>query len=644
MNSIVGDGESVSGGSCAPRNELDSVETRLPRPLRTQVLDYDLVRRLEASTVRPKTLYPSLISVESNDSASGSNTPRRDPAIKPRRQLFARRRINSEDNEPVIPHLYSVSRPPFGTTERNDTISNQEDGSISIISDASDSVSDTGSVVIGKNVPSSRWNKVITKYFTWGRSKEDSGKNPNSSKESKKKSSSEKLSENSVKDSIKGSGNNLSQSATKEPVNELRKDSSKNTSRELFENLSRVSSRLYQTATENNARESSILDSTISSEPHIIATQHEGKTPPWAFRPRNLVTGAPFSFILPRTNPLCPTPIRRSNKRSQTMATGRAYAAPNVEMPKYIPPLSKVALKLFIPRFARWAQARQVQGLEGKLYLPLAIISPTAQQYFLINSSEQTDNTISWNQFVDNFLTNCPMDTDDAKTVLEVMSEKQLAQEKGSSYIQKLRSRIVDDWVKYDEKELVALMVKGLHPHIQQFLECPGMPDYYNTLMSVLRKYEERGLHTLYQVIQPAAVNSEVGNTKIVNNIEAKEYDPMDEIAGKVAEKIQAVMKINEQASAPNREWQQYPQQNNSQPQRGAFRGRGYQRGRYDGGERGSRGGGQSYPGRPVYCNFHRMEGHHTNECNALKRRQYNQNGGERNENRPQGNYLGRTD
>lgn len=387
------------------------------------------MRRLESQKV-PNALYPSLRSLENNLDVSRSSTPRRESVLKSRRELFPRRLSPLDSNE-VIPKLYSVPQAPVQGTYFTSSVASDRSASRNsqlpavtprvspvgareisnhqenVFSDDS-SASEAGSAIDVTNVPKPRLSWFIARFLHWGDTdKETSEERDREDSENSHKEATSNLSEHSTKESNKQVSENLRSSEKSNASKNSSKKHSRNLSEELIRSsskkssthssreASRESSKLYQTATEsnnkspsNNKSSSNISDTTTTSDAHIVARQHSGITPSWAFRPRNPETGAAFGYILPRTSHLCPSPRRCNNRASQTEKVARmSYTSslPSVEMPKYSMPLSKVALKLFIPRFSRWAQARGVHGQAAKLYLPLAIMSPTAQQYFIIH-------------------------------------------------------------------------------------------------------------------------------------------------------------------------------------------------------------------------------------------------------------------
>lgn len=170
------------------------------------------------------------------------------------------------------------------------------------------------------------------------------------------------------------------------------------------------------------------------------------------------------------------------------------YSSLNIEMPKYTLPLSRTALYAFIIRFQRWCQAKKISEDDAKLIFPQAFTNVHACNYFTINQADQIDASITWNDFIHKFITNCPFEAEDPKSVLEILQQKQLPLEKASIFIQRLRAQIVEDYSKYDEKDLIRLLTKNLNSHLQNFLECRGPPETYNDLMTLVKRYEERGL------------------------------------------------------------------------------------------------------------------------------------------------------
>ena len=209
-----------------------------------------------------------------------------------------------------------------------------------------------------------------------------------------------------------------------------------------------------------------------------------------------------FPLLNPVANPLFPLinqgPQPAPAPAPAPQAQPARMASVNMEMPKYTHQLSKLALRLFIQRFQRWAEAKEMSVSQAKLALPLAFINPTAQNYFMIHFHEQDDDRIGWIDYINNFMNNCPMEVDDPTSILEILARKQPEHEKASVFIQRIRALISEEYSKYAEPDVIRLMMDGLNHTLRQYLECRGPPQSYNEIIQMVKHYEARGLdHTL---------------------------------------------------------------------------------------------------------------------------------------------------
>jgi hypothetical protein len=180
----------------------------------------------------------------------------------------------------------------------------------------------------------------------------------------------------------------------------------------------------------------------------------------------------------------------------------------NMEMPKYTHELSKQGLRLFIRRFELWAATKRMDDQAAKLAFPLSFQNCTAQQYFLIHDRDLMDSQVSWGVFIQRFLQNCPLEVTEGTSIIKILGKQQQPDEKGSIFVQQIRFLIVTDFPKYDEKEVVSLMMEGLQSELCHYLECRGTPLTYADLVKNIQVYEDRGLQKAF----PSKMTSSILN------------------------------------------------------------------------------------------------------------------------------------
>jgi len=177
----------------------------------------------------------------------------------------------------------------------------------------------------------------------------------------------------------------------------------------------------------------------------------------------------------------------------------KTYHPPiNMEMPKFNMELTKQGLRLFIRRYVLWAAAKRLDEQASKLAFPLAFNNLTAQQYFLIHDADLMNNEVTWSQFVTKFVDNCPMEVTEHSSIFKILSKQQQVNERGSLYLQKMRYMIGQNFPQYHEKEVVSMMMEGLHKDLRHYLECRGTPLTYEQLLKNVQTYEDRGLQESY--------------------------------------------------------------------------------------------------------------------------------------------------
>lgn len=296
----------------------------------------------------------------------------------------------------------------------------------------------------------------------------------------------------------------------------------------------------------------------------------------------------------------------------------------NVEMPKYTMPLSRLALRLFIQRFTRWTQAKGMSEQQSKLALPLAFVNPTAQNYFMIHYRDQEDDNINWEEFVTKFMRDCPMEEDDARSILDILGRKQAELEKASVYVQKIRAMVSEEYSKYAEPDVIRLMMEGLNPALRQYLECRGPPTSYHELLTMIKHYEERGLDKTWNsypvtpmpqanlpAYHPTNTNQVMENLPInmVNTTNADVQALAETVKELTAEiyKLTATRQDNHSSNDGRR-------RNNNQNARNG------PENEENNGPRQNRGYNNGGQQRTPFCRYHNRSGHWTSDCRDLRR------------------------
>jgi hypothetical protein len=118
----------------------------------------------------------------------------------------------------------------------------------------------------------------------------------------------------------------------------------------------------------------------------------------------------------------------------------------------------------------------------------------TAQEYFIIHDADLMNMSMNWNDCIQKCLRNCPIEVTDTTSIFKILGKRQQPDQKGSIYVQKIRLLIGNDFGKYNEQEIISLIMEGMQSDLRHCLECHGIPLTYADLVSKFQVYEERGL------------------------------------------------------------------------------------------------------------------------------------------------------
>lgn len=179
----------------------------------------------------------------------------------------------------------------------------------------------------------------------------------------------------------------------------------------------------------------------------------------------------------------------------------------------------------------------------------------------------------------------------------------------------KTETKGLDETDMNNERELIVLVESKLHPKIRQFIKYKGMPSSWSALVGILHLYDSV---ELYADCQDGA---EAVDNKLVETTIVSQNNWADEVAEKVMDKMQAVLKISQSIKGPNHQGQQpshaqVPGSLKGQLHRPIPRCHGVQ------GYVSS----QCYASKREqqrwgsFCHYHGMFGHFTEDCAKLKR------------------------
>jgi hypothetical protein len=195
------------------------------------------------------------------------------------------------------------------------------------------------------------------------------------------------------------------------------------------------------------------------------------------------------SFQRPFDNLAAPVEAKPQTFPTYHVPKTKPHSHINMEMPKYTHELSKQGLRLFIRRFELWAAAKRMDDQTAKLAFRLGFQNCTGKQYFLIHDGDLMDPHVPWSVFIERFLQNCPMEVTDGTSIIKILGKQQQPDEKGSIFVQRIRFLIGTDFPKYDEKEIVSLMMEGLQSELRHYLGCRGTPLTYADLVKNIQVY-----------------------------------------------------------------------------------------------------------------------------------------------------------
>lgn len=201
----------------------------------------------------------------------------------------------------------------------------------------------------------------------------------------------------------------------------------------------------------------------------------------------------------------------------ENMAYQRPLVPVRLEMPKYSIPLSRVNVKAFIERWQAWATTQALPENMAKLYFALSFTNANAQNYFNIIANNAQVTNMQWNDYVNYFLAHCPFEDEDPRSVLQILNTKQPLLEKASLFIQRLRAQIHEEYGKYQEPDLVRLMIKTLQPPLVNYLYCKGPPETYSDLLRLIKYYEDSGLQVMGISAEALPKRNEGEQTKAIS-------------------------------------------------------------------------------------------------------------------------------
>jgi len=167
-------------------------------------------------------------------------------------------------------------------------------------------------------------------------------------------------------------------------------------------------------------------------------------------------------------------------------------ALPDSLIPKFNQTLTRASLANFICDLKFWASSRGVVNFNTlKPTLPLVIQNELAKQYLHIHREDLTNDKISFEAFVKDFIANCPMEAEEEwDNIIQLLSIRQPSNKKASHFVQKIRFLSGDKWEQTDEPEYVKHIVNNLDSAISRYIRCKGVPSTYTRLMAVIKEFE----------------------------------------------------------------------------------------------------------------------------------------------------------
>jgi len=335
----------------------------------------------------------------------------------------------------------------------------------------------------------------------------------------------------------------------------------------------------------NNAHHTTQLDSTIEKSTAQIL--------PSPLKPTRKIT---LRVPIPPPRPRTPSPY----KNRKIVSTISVLDTMGDAMPKFDQKLTKDALTLFLRNFDMWLDFKKVADEKlRKSVLSWAIQNPVAQQWFLINNGKIADGTITYENFKDLLLKECPTEgSGESRDIFEILTTKQNSQEKASIFIQKMRYKIGDDFLKYPERDITNSMVKQLQIPIRRYLECRGIPITYEKLVELIRDYEASGPFQ-----EEKAIKQEQTSINFLSSTQPSPFE-FQLLSDKINEISAQIKKINTEPEENNKE---------AQPRNNRYR------------------------NQPSTCNYCKKLGHFYRECRTrlFDNRNKNQQQGSINNGRP---------
>jgi len=192
------------------------------------------------------------------------------------------------------------------------------------------------------------------------------------------------------------------------------------------------------------------------------------------------------------------------------------------KMPILKKKLTERSVKQFIQLFENWATAAGIKDDGVKKHrFTTAFESDLASQWFFINNDTIIDPVTTFDNLKTSFIQNCPKDeTEKDLCIYDVNDHPQEEGEGPLAYVTRIRYNFGENWNKYNGNaaEVIEVIVKQMLPRYRRYIQYRGVPADWKDLVKLISEYEGKGM----KEIDDLAQESQKSQTKI----KSKPADP----------------------------------------------------------------------------------------------------------------------
>jgi len=157
--------------------------------------------------------------------------------------------------------------------------------------------------------------------------------------------------------------------------------------------------------------------------------------------------------------------------------------------------LTHKSIQKHIEKVEAWANNYNFQDSKLKREFILSFTHEIADQWFSANKEDVQNHGVTWDEFKNKFLEQCPTEKVDKDLKLtELFRYHQLATESPRTFALRIRYSFGNTWNKYHEDTLIEAIIEQLLIPVRRFIKFKDIPKTYPELVTILNDYEENGM------------------------------------------------------------------------------------------------------------------------------------------------------